>query len=180
MTYLSDQSPPSSKTVLGRRGLERLDLLLLVVEALDLNGSQGMLWTSNKLGLQAQFPNHVELWKSRCHNPLRKANRRGPIDSTESEALILLICSMAERLYPSLRQLISSNEPSKQQQDRWNMFFERLLDLIGERFNNRRGAVQKLLNLESTDALIRQLIVTLAFSAGAGGVDRLRAYLLDT
>jgi len=169
----------SSRTVLGRRGLERLDLLLLVIEALDLNGSQGMLWTSSKIGLSAQFPNQVELWKCRCHNPLRKATRRGALGSDETNSLILLVCSMAERVYPLLRQLISSKEPNGQNQQRWDKFSKRLNDLISERLNNRRGAVQKLLSLDWSDSQIRQLIVTLAFSTGRGGVERLRASLLE-
>ena len=64
---------------LGRRALERLDLLLLVVESLDLNSSQALLWTSDQLGLNNVFPNRVELWKCRCHNPLRRVTRRGKL-----------------------------------------------------------------------------------------------------
>ena len=104
---LLNQRSFGSNLVLGRRALERLDLLLIVVEALDLNGSQGMLWTAKKVGLDNHFPNHVEIWKYRCHNPLRKATRRGLLATSDSNALILLICCMSERLYPLLRQLIS-------------------------------------------------------------------------
>ena len=176
---LLEQRFLSTNVVLGRKGLEKLDLLLLVIEALDLNGSQGMLWTSDKLGLQVHLPNQVELWKCRCHNPLRKTSRRGPLNSVKSDALILLICSMAEKLYPKLRQLISSKEPTKHYQDRWLLFYERLTDLISERFNNRRGAVKRLLLDPSSENLFRNLIVTLALSVGPGGVDRLRTSLLD-
>ena len=179
MGQITNHSYLSSKRELGRRGLERLDLLLLAIEALDLNGSQGMLWTSQKLGLESHFPNHVELWKCRCHNPLRKATRRGPLKKTESDGLVLLICSMSERLYPRLRQLISSNEPSSQNQEQWNLLKQRFSDLIEERFNIRRGAVQKLLGPNNSDLVIRQLVRTLAFSVGSGGVERLQASLLD-
>ncbi len=165
--------------VIGRRGLERLDLLLLVIEALDLNASKGLLWTSDKLGLQDYFPNHVELWKCRCHNPLRKTARRGQLNSMQSEALILLISTMADKIYPDLRQLISSKEPANKNQERWELFYARLIDLISERFNNRRSAVKKLLSYEYTDALFRNLILTLALSVGPGGVDRLRASLME-
>ena len=168
----------SSKIVLGRRGIEKLDLLLLVIETLDLNGSKGLLWTSEKLGLHNCFPNPVELWKCRCYNPLRRTSRRGRPNSVKCEALILLICSMAEKLYPSLRELISSKEPKEQNQDRWNMFYERFTDLISERFNNRRAAVRKLLSLKPSDYLFRNLIITLALSSGPGGIKRLRTYLM--
>ena len=64
---------------LPRRGIERLDLLLLSVEALDLNGGEAMVWMSEQLGFTDRFPNRVELWKSRCHNPLRRTTRRGAV-----------------------------------------------------------------------------------------------------
>ncbi|WP_320667676.1 DUF3038 domain-containing protein [Prochlorococcus sp. MIT 1307] len=178
--FLKSTEPTLKNKVLGRRALERLDLLLLVIEALDLNGSQGMLWTSNKIGLSTLFPNQVEIWKRRCHNPLRKATRRGTLSSTETNALILLICTMSERLYPNLRQLISSNEPEIENKKRWDVFIERLKDLIEERLNRRRGAVQKLLELKSSDLAVRRLILTLAFCVGPSAVERLQISLLDT
>ncbi len=48
--------PQQSGAHLSRRGVERLDLLLLTVEALDLNGGEAMLWTSHQMGLQPSFP----------------------------------------------------------------------------------------------------------------------------
>ena len=65
---VSDPSQPEA--VLGRRALERLDLLLLTLESLDLNGGESTLWATRQLGFETVFPNRVELWKRRCHNPL--------------------------------------------------------------------------------------------------------------
>ena len=42
--------------VLGRRALERLDLLLLTVESLDMNGGEAMLWATRQLGFESIFP----------------------------------------------------------------------------------------------------------------------------
>ena len=56
---------------------------------------------------------------------------------------------------------------------------ERLDDLIEERMNLRRVAVLRLLSHNSGGPLHRQLVSTLAFCAGPGGIDRLRATLLD-
>ena len=164
---------------LSRRGVERLDLLLLTIEALDLNGGEAMVWTSQQMGLQAQFPNRVELWKRRCHNPLRRTTCRDQLDPVDAESLICLVCAMAERLYPMLHQLLSSREPEQLTQQRWQLFHERLQDLIEERMNLRREAVVRLLKMEPAGALHRQLISTLAFCAGPGGINRLRATLLD-
>ena len=173
------EAPPCAGARLGRRGVERLDLLLLTIEALDLNGGEAMLWTSQQMGLQAQFPNRVELWKRRCHNPLRRTTRREAMDPVDAESLICLVCAMAERLYPMLHQLLSSREPEQLTQQRWQLLDERLRDLIEERMNPRRGAVIRLLDPEISGVIQRQLISSLALVAGPGGIDRLRATLLD-
>ncbi len=173
------QASKTKRAILGRRACERLDLLLLVIEALDLNSSEAMLFTSHKLGFQALFPNRVELWKRRCYNPLRKTTRRGNLSEVDAEALIKLLCSMADRLYPVLRQLLSKKEPKALNDERWNLFGTRLNELIQERMNLRRGAVQRLLSKEDMNSFHYELIFTLALAAGPGGVDRLRASLLD-
>jgi hypothetical protein len=166
-------------TELSRRGFERLDLLLLTVEALDLNGGEAMLWATQQLGFAELFPNRVELWKRRCHNPLRRSTRRGAVSAAETEALIRLLCAMADRLYPLLHQLLSSREPEALSQQRWDLLDQRLRDLVAERMNPRRSAVQRLLDAEQSRPMQRQLVLSLGLAAGAGGVDRLRASLLD-
>jgi hypothetical protein len=173
------EAPTQSGVRLSRRGVERLDLLLLTAEALDLNGGEAMLWTSHQLGLQAQFPNRVELWKRRCHSPLRRITRRDQLDSTDAESLIALVCAMADRLYPMLHQLLSSREPEQLTQQRWELLRERLGDLIEERMNLRRGAVLRLLDPASNAPTHHRLVSTLGLVAGPGGIDRLRAFLLD-
>jgi hypothetical protein len=173
------EAPTQSGVRLGRRGVERLDLLLLTIEALDLNGGEAMLWTSHQMGLQQRFPNRVELWKRRCHNPLRKSTRRDQLDPIDAESLICLVCAMAERLYPMLHQLLSTREPEQLTEQRWNLVYERLSDLVDERMNPRRGAVVRLQDPNTRPALHRELIQTLALVAGPGGIDRLRATLLD-
>jgi len=173
------EAPSQSGSRLSRRGVERLDLLLLTIEALDLNGGEAMLWTSQQMGLKERFPNRVELWKRRCHNPLRRSTRREPMDPIDAESLICLVCAMAERLYPMMHQLLSAREPEQLTQQRWALLDERLRDLIEERMNPRRGAVVRLLDPLQSGALQRQMVNTLALVAGPGGIDRLRATLLD-
>ncbi|MCP9800965.1 DUF3038 domain-containing protein [Synechococcus sp. RedBA-s] len=171
--------PPRPSARLSRRGLERLDLMLLSVEALDLNGGEAMVWMASQLGFGSLFPNRVELWKRRCYNPLRLACRRGELSEAETDALISLLCAMAERLYPMLRQLLSASEPEAATQQRWQLFRTRLDELVRERLNPRRGGVQKLLDPQDGPRLQRQLVKGLAFGTGRGGFDRLKASLMD-
>jgi hypothetical protein len=164
---------------LSRQGLERLDLLLLCVEALDLNGGETLLWMGQNLGFSSLFPDRVALWKLRSHNPLRKACRRGAPEAAETDALIRMLCAMADRVYPIVRGLLSSREPPELNQQHWQLFEERLRELLKERMNVRRSSVQHLMDPLSGAPERRALIQTLALAAGSGGVDRLRASLLD-
>ncbi len=159
--------------------MERLDLLLLCVETLDFNGGESMLWMVRQLGYAELFPNRVELWKRRCHNPLRRSYRRGSLQPAETDALIRILCVMAERLYPMLRQLLSTAEPEDLSRQRWELFSGRLAELVRERMNPRRSGVWLLLDAEAGAGWRRQLIRSLALAAGQGGFDRLRASLMD-
>jgi hypothetical protein len=164
---------------LPRQGLERLDLLLLCVEALDLNGGETLLWMGHQLGFSSLFPNRVALWKLRSHNPLRRACRRGSPEGAETEALIQILCAMADRVYPLVRGLLSSREPAEVNRQHWDLFEGRLRELLKERMNTRRSSVQSLMDLQAGAEQRRSLIQTLALAAGPGGVDRLRASLMD-
>ena len=173
------EAPPHPQRALSRRGLERLDLLLLCAEALDLNGGEAMVWLSEEMGLTDLFPNRVELWKRRCSNPLRRTTRRDLPTEAEADGLIRILNALAERLYPMLRSLLSSAEPPQLSEQRWALFRGRLQELLKERFNPRRGGVQRLLDPQEGPLLCRDLIQTMALSAGPGGFARLKASLMD-
>jgi len=172
-------APSHPQRTLSRRGLERLDLLLLCAEALDLNGGEAMVWLSEEMGLTDLFPNRVELWKRRCSNPLRRTTRRELLSEAEADGLIRILNALADRLYPMLRSLLSSAEPPQLSEQRWALFRSRLQDLLQERFNPRRGGVQRLLDPQQGPELCRELIQTMALSAGPGGFARLKASLMD-
>jgi hypothetical protein len=164
---------------LSRRGLERLDLLLLCTEALDYNGGEAMVWMTRHLGYTDLFPNRVELWKRRCHNPLRRICRRGTLSSAETDALIRILCQMADRLYPMIRSLLSGAEPPEVSAHHWMLFQNRLYELIRERMNPRRSGVRALLDPQGGQPQRRALVRALALGAGNGGFERLRASLMD-
>jgi hypothetical protein len=153
--------------------------MLLCAEALDLNGAEAMLWLGQDLGLGDRLGSRVDLWKHRCHNPLRRHVRRGSLEPDASDVLIRILCGQADRLYPLLRALLSSAESPEISQQRWNLFEERLIELLRERMNLRRVAVQRLLEAKGGAAQRRQLIRAMALAAGNGGFDRLKASLMD-
>lgn len=172
-------APSHPQRPLPRRGIERLDLMLLCAEALDLNGGEAMVWLSEEMGFTDLLPNRVELWKRRCSNPLRRTTRRDLPTLAEGDALIRICNALADRLYPMLRSLLSTAEPPQLSAQRWQLFEGRLAELLRERFNLRRGGVQRLLDPQQGPSLSRELIQALAFSAGPGGFERLKASLMD-
>ena len=178
-----EQAPSSpaspAERPLSRRGIERLDLMLLCTEALDFNGGEAMVWMSRNLGFGSLFPNRVELWKRRCHNPLRRACRRGDLEPAETDALIRILCQMADRLYPMLRSLLSQAESPEVSARHWQLFQDRLAELVRERMNPRRSGVQALLDPVAGAAQRRGLVRALALGAGNGGFERIRASLMD-
>ena len=131
------------------------------------------------MGFTDRFPNRVELWKSRCHNPLRRTTRRGELAAADGDALIRILCALADRLYPVLRGLLSRAEAPEVLAQRWILFHDRLSDLVKERMNLRRGGVQKLLDPKSCVAESHRLVQSLALASGAGGFELLKASLLD-
>jgi len=172
-------SPAPPAQPLSRRGLERLDLMLLCVEALDLNGGEAMVYLSEQMGFTHLFANRVELWKRRCSNPLRRTCRRGSLSPAESDALIAILCAMADRVYPLLRSLLASDDPPELSHQRWQLFQGRLAELVRERMNPRRSGVQQLLDPQLNRPIQQRLVQALALAAGSGGVERLRASLMD-
>ncbi len=170
----SHQSKPLLNSRIGRKGLERLDFLLLAIESIEINSVYSMLKISNELGIDNHFPNSVALWKSRAHNPLRKSPIRGNLSPKEVDALITLVSSMSNRIYPHTRKLLSSKEPTDLNNQRWSLITDRFIDLVSERMNSRRIAIQKMSNHSETLLLVKKLILTLALSAGPRGAERLR------
>ena len=176
---MDQDSSPTTNRPLHRRGLERLDLMLLSLEALDYNGGEAVVWLGQQLGFQELFPNRVEIWKTRCHNPLRRQCRRGELDPEETDALIRILCRMADRLYPQLRGLLTADDSDGLSAYHWDLFETRFSELISERMNPRRSAVQQLLDAKAGMRRRRQLVQSLALGAGDGGFERLKASLMD-
>ena len=167
----------SPSKLIGRRGLEKLDFLLLLIETVEINGVYSILQASKELGVENCFSNRVELWKRRAHNPLRRSSRRGKLNNADVHALILLISGSSNRLYPLLRQLLSNREPKDIQQTRWELLSQRFNELIKERMNLKRSVIQNILSKERSNSFLKDLVFLLALSSGPHGISRLKTYL---
>ena len=119
----------------SRQSIEKLDLLLLILETIDLNGIQSFYALSNRLNLNKVLPNKVIIWKLRNNNPLRKSYVNNNIKIDEFDALIKITVEMSRYLYPYIRSILQSKEGLEKDSVIWIDFKNRFAELIKERIN---------------------------------------------
>ena len=162
-----------------RQSIEKLDLLLLILETIDLNGIQSFFSVSNKLNLNDILPNKVTIWKLRNNNPLRKSYVNNNIKPEEFDALIKITVEMSRYLYPYIREILKSKEDLEKNAVIWNDFNERFIDLIKERFNLESIRVKKLLNQTKNDEIIIRSLLTLSLCISNQGHQKLKNFLIN-
>ena len=155
---------------------KKLDFLILVIETLQINAADTLLLKAKNIGLSDDFSSRVKLWKMRCSNPLRNTHTFTSLSPEQIDSLVELISSMADNLYPLIRQLLSSKESKTLSEERWYLFTTRLKSLIRERMNIQRSYISTLLR-EDNNKFFRDLLVILSLSCGKGGASRLKASL---
>ena len=155
---------------------KKLDFLILVIETLQINASDTLLLKAKDIGLSDHFSSRVKFWKMRCSNPLRNTYTFSSLSSEQIDSIVELISSMAENLYPLIRQLLSSKESITLNKERWHLFSSRLKSLISERMNIQRSFISTLL-IDESNEFFRELLVILSLSCGVGGAKRLKASL---
>ena len=155
---------------------KKLDFLILVIETLQINATDSLFLKAKNIGLSHEFSSRVNFWKMRCTNPLRKSYSFSSLSTEQIDSLVELISSMAENLYPLIRQLLSSKESKSLNKERWLLFSSRLKSLIRERMNMQRTYIASLLT-EDNNYFFRELLVILSLSCGEGGAKRLKASL---
>ena len=159
--------------------LERLDLLLLAIETIDLNGSESMFSIVNKLNLQDVLSSKVQIWKLRCNNPIRKSFINNKIKLNEFDALIKLTVEMSKYLYPYIREILSSKDNYNVNPMLWNDFKIRYRDLIAERFNIESIRVKKLIDVNRGQFNYEIVLLNLALCNSEEGYLRLKNTLFN-
>ena len=164
---------------ISRDSIQRLDLLLLALETIDLNGSESLYSLSVKLNLKEVLPNKVTIWKLRNNNPMRNSFNNINIKLEQFEALIKVTAEMAKILYPYIRQILQSRDDFIRNPHSWNEFKNRYIELISERFNTNSMKVKRLLDPNCNDEVFNKIILTLAFCISDDGYLKLRTTLLN-
>ena len=164
---------------ISRQSIENLDLLLLILETIDLNGIQSLYALSNRLDLNDVLPNKVTIWKLRNNNPLRKSYVNNNIKLNEFDALIKITVEMSRYLYPYIREILKSKEDLEENSVIWKDFNKRFIELIRERFNLESMRVKKLLNQAENDEFIIKSLLTLSLCISNQGYQKLKNFLFD-
>ena len=162
----------------SRQSIEKLDLLLLILETIDLNGIHSLYVLSNKLNLNDVLPNKVTIWKLRNNNPLRKSYVNNNIKLDEFDALIKITVEMSRYLYPYIREILQSKEDLEKNSVIWSDFSKRFNELIKERFNINSIRVKKLLDPIENDEILIKSLLSLSLCISNNGSQKLKNYLL--
>lgn len=168
-----------------RRTRQQLDLILLAIEALDLGGSEAILYVAEDLGLKDILKNRVNLWQLRGTNPLRRYNQRRPMTQKEAKALVAIICYIARRLTVVIRQLLLTEQQLRErglpldQDFRLSDYLMRFRAHFRQRMNPKRAAVSAFNSNEKLDALAIALLQQLLFCTGTAGPQRFWISLFD-
>lgn len=169
-----------------RRTRLQIDLLLLAIEALDLDGSEALLMATKDLGLQDIVQNRVALWRLRSTNPLRRStNQRRSLSITEAKALVTVICHVSRRLTVLIRQLLLAQQQlnernlSFEHHFRLSEYLERFRAHFRARMNPKRAGVMAYGTDEKLNQLALNLLSQLLFCTGTAGNQRLWNSLFD-
>ena len=170
---------PSKRDCISRESLQKLDLLFLTLETIDINGIQSLYTLSNKLNLNKIFPSKITIWKLRNNNPMRKSHINNNINLQEFDALIILAVEMSKYLYPYIRNILQAREEFDSNPAIWENFKKRFSELINERLNINSMRVKKLLDPNTNDEFLINLLLTLALCNSDAGYEKLRSSLLN-
>jgi hypothetical protein len=165
---------------------QRIDLLLLAMEAFQLGSSEYMLATAKELGLQEIIKNRLVLWRLRCSNPWRKCYTRENLSPEEAKTLIILAGYGAKKLMVLIRQLMIAEQQMRDKNMpldtnfQISFYLERFSAHFRSRMNPRRAKVWVYLSQpDELNNLAMSLLTELLFCSGTKGMERYWISLFD-
>ncbi|ACK71028.1 conserved hypothetical protein [Gloeothece citriformis PCC 7424] len=165
---------------------QQLDLMLLSIEALDLQATKHILDTVKELGLEKIINNRIVLWRLRCSNPWRRSYTRNALTVQQAKALVMIITHRAKYLSVSIRQLLLAEEQMRSRglpvdnNYLLSEYLERFRSHFRSRMNPRRAKVMVCLAIEDElNELALSVLNQLLFCTGTTGMQRFWISLFD-
>lgn len=194
-TFISDSKPlvlnvlpnlPISGQRCALRLQQQLDLMLLAIEALDLEATQHIIETVKELGLENMINNRITLWRLRCSNPWRRSYTRTTLTLDQAKALVIIISHRAKYSSVAIRQLLLAEQQMRNKglpvDNNYLLsgYLERFRSHFRSRMNPRRAKVMICLAIEDElNELALSLLNQLLFCTGTTGLQRFWISLFD-
>ncbi|MBD2578213.1 DUF3038 domain-containing protein [Oscillatoria sp. FACHB-1406] len=179
-------NPPLLDEGCSLRVKQRLDLILLALESLELGASEKMLAAAKELELDEIVKHRVVLWNLRRTNPWRRSRSRSSLSIDEAKALTIIACSRARQLTVSIRQLLLAEQQMRdkrlplEQHFRLSEYLERFRAHFRSRMNPRRARVAAYnADDRALNELALVLLNQLLFCTGTAGTQRFWIGLFD-
>lgn len=165
---------------------QQLDLMLLAIEALDLQATKHIMETVKELGLEKIINNRIALWRLRCSNPWRRSYTRTSLTLEQAKALVIIISRMAKYLSVPIRQLLLAEQQMRNKglpvdnNYLLSEYLERFRSHFGSRMNPRRAKVMVCLAIEDElNEVALSVLNQLLFCTGTTGMQRFWISLFD-
>lgn len=165
---------------------QKIDLILLAIEALELGGSEHMLATAKQLELQGIIKNRIWLWRLRCTNPWRRSYVRNSLTLEQAKALAIVASYRAKQLTVNIRKLLLAEQQMRQKglpldnHFLLSEYLEQFRSHFRSRMNPRRAKVGVYLASEDElNELALSLLNQLLFCTGTTGMQRFWIGLFD-
>lgn len=179
-------NPPVGEKGCSLRTKQRIDLLLLALEALELGASEKMLAAANENGLTDIIKHRVGLWSLRRTNPWRRSHARRPLKVTEAKVLVALAGMRSRELMVDIRKLLLAEQKLREKglpiesEFYLSEYLERFRAHFRSRMNPRRARVAAYnANDQDLNELALSLLNQLLFCTGTAGLQRLWMSLFD-
>lgn len=165
---------------------QQLDLMLLAIEALDLESAKHIMDTVKELGLENVINNRIVLWRLRCSNPWRRSYNRNTLSLDQAKALVMIISHRSKYLSVPIRQLLLAEQQMRHKglpvdnNYLLSEYLERFRSHFRSRMNPRRAKVMICLAIEDElNELALSLLHQLLFCTGTTGMQRFWISLFD-
>lgn len=165
---------------------QKIDLMLLAIEALELGASEQFLAIAKQLELQGIIKNRIVLWRLRCTNPWRRSYLRKSLTLEQAKTLVIIASYRAKHLTVPIRNLLLAEQQMREKDLPVDNHFllseylEQFRSHFRSRMNPRRAKVA--IYLASEDELNEfalSLLHQLLFFTGTMGMQRFWISLFD-
>ncbi len=177
--------------ITGQRSLlhiqQRIDLILIALEALEIGSSEFIFKIAQQLELDSLFKNPLILWRLRCTNPWRRAyTHSNTLDIDQAKALVIIASYRAKQLTMQIRQLLVAEQQMREKNlpvgthYLLSEYLEQFRSYFRSRMNLRRTKVAWYLTQEEElNNLALSLLHQLLFCTGTAGMQRFWSSLFD-